>query len=147
MPTAATNTYGMNQLVPMYEPLEECELPVTLPASVSYAKGTVLGPVTATPGLMKAYVDAATDGSGIAKAILPMDCATDASSNITVGSLTAGAAPWGATSKTVNAYFRGTFKTSELVQSGAGAWDAAARADLYARLYFGTDADGVVHIP
>lgn len=147
MPTTATTIYGYARLVPMYEPEEDCEIPVNLPVSVSYAKGTVLGELTASPGTAKAYTDANSDGSGVAKYLLPMDCATDASGNITVGSLTAGAAPFGMTAKSVGVYARGTFKTAELVQSGAGAVDAAALADLGAHLMYGTIADGVVRIP
>lgn len=146
MPTTATNIYGYTSIRPMYEPEEEAAIPVALPASVSYLKGTILGEVAATLGTAKAYVDAAGDGSGVAKYILPLDCATDASGNITIGSATAGAMPFGVTAKVVNVYYRGTFKTSELVQSGAGAFDAAAAADLNAHLISGTLADGVIHI-
>lgn len=147
MPTTATNTWSYTAIRPMYEPDEECLIAVNLPVSVSYTAGTLLGEVTATPGTAKAYVDAAGDGSGVAKYVLPYDCATDASGNITIGSTTAGVNAWGVTSKSVAVYHRGTFKTSELKQAGAGSIDAAAVADLYAHLISGTLADGVIRIP
>lgn len=145
MPSAAQNTYSNNYLVPMYDADEALCQPVNLPASVTYAKGTVLGEVTATPGLFKAYASGSSDGSQVPKAILQYDCATDSSSNITIGAAAGGAA-FGVTAKSVPAYFSGYFKTAELVQSGAGAIDANALSAANWHLISGSVADGVVFI-
>lgn len=145
MPTTATNTYSTDRLVPVYSPEEAKRIEVKLPASIAYAKGTILGEVTATPGTFKAYATAAGDGSGVAKLILEYACATDASGNITFGTTAVGG-PFGETRLTAPAYYKGTFKTAELVQSGAGAIDADAVADLNAHLVSGTLADGVIQI-
>ena len=144
MPSAAQNTYSNNYLVPMYD--EEAPVKhVNLPASVVYSKGTLLGPVTATPGLHKAYASGSSDGSQVPNCILQYDCATDSSGNITIGGA-AGAAPWGVTQKSAPAYIGGYFKTAELVQSGAGAIDANALSAANWHLTDGTVADGVVNI-
>ena len=145
MPTSATNTYSNAGIQPMYDGGEAVQLHVALPASVTYAAGTVLGEVTATPGLFKAYASGSSDGSQVPKAILQYDCATDSSSNITIGAA-AGGAPFGVTSKSVPAYFAGLFKTAELVQSGAGAIDANALSAANWHLVSGSVADGVLNI-
>ena len=145
MPSTAQNTYSNNYLVPMYEPERALVQHVNLPASVTYAKGTVLGEVTATPGLFKAYASGSSDGSEVPKAILQYDCATDSSSNITIGAAAGGAA-FGVTSKSAPAYFAGLFKTAELVQSGAGAIDANALSAANWHLISGSVTDGVLNI-
>ena len=145
MPSSAQNTYSNNYLVPMYDAEDALCQPVNLPNSVTYAKGTVLGEVTATPGLFKAYASASSDGSQVPKAILQYDCATDSSGNITIGA-SAGGAAFGVTHKSAPAYFAGTFKTAELVQSGAGAIDANALSAGGWRLISGSVTDGVVRL-
>lgn len=148
MPATAQNTYSNVQLVPMYEPTQQCQIHVALKASAVYPKGAILGEVTATLGTAALYASGNADGSQVAKYIMPIDAATDASGNITVGSQTAGAAPFGVTYPTVQVYVRGTFKTAELKQTaGAGQVDANAITNLGGRLYNGTVADGTVHIP
>jgi hypothetical protein len=145
MPTAATTTYSGNRLVPVYNAEDALRQPVKLPASVVYAKGTVLGELTATPGTFKAYTSGASDGSQIPKSILEYACATDASGNITLGGAATGG-QFGETRLVVPAYFTGAFKTAELVQTGAGAIDANAVTVLGAHLVSGTLADGVIQI-
>lgn len=145
MPTSPTNIYGLQRLVPVYPLPDVARQPVKLPASVVYARGTVLGEVTATPGTFKAYASGNVDGSQTARCILEYDCATDASGNITFGG-TAGVEPYGITRPVAPAYFIGSFKTAELVQSGAGAIDAGAVTSMGAHLISGTLADGVLVI-
>jgi head decoration protein D len=143
MAASATNTYSADELIPMYPDVPHPMQPVKLPASVTYPKGTVLGEVTATPGTFKAYDDAAVDGTATARCILQRACATDASGNITFGTSATGDA-FGQTHKSAPAFFGGSFKTSDLKQSGAGAIDAAAVTDLGGHLISGTLSNGVL---
>lgn len=143
MPTTATNTYSVDRLVPVYNAEDALRINVKLPASVTYAKGTILGEVTATPGTYAAYASGSSDGSQTPKCILEYACATDASGNITLGT-TASGGPFGETLLAAPAYFQGAFKTAELVQSGAGAIDANAVTKLGAHLVSGTIVDGVI---
>jgi hypothetical protein len=137
MPTAALNTFSNAALQPVYDAGGAKQQHVNLPASVTYARGTVLGEVTATPGLFKAYLTGSVDGSQVPKAILTYDCATDAGGNITVGG-----GNLGQTFKSAPAYFAGTFKTSELT-----GLDAAALTGKPAwNLVSGTVTDGILRI-
>ena len=61
MPINPISTWGMGRLDPFMEPEEASEIAVTLVSSGTYPKGTVLGELTANPGLFKAY---ATGASG-----------------------------------------------------------------------------------
>lgn len=144
MPTTATTTYSADKLDPIYDPELAKLIHVKLQASTTFAKGTVLGEVTATPGTYAPYDDAVATGAQVARVILQYACITDASNNITYGTATGGGA-WGETYLTAPVYYRGSFKTSELPQSGAGSIDAAAVVDL-GRLISGTTADGVLLI-
>lgn len=130
------NTYDPQgqRLDPFYEADDAAEIHVNL-ADGTYPKGTVLGELTATPGTFKAYADANSDGSGVAKAILRYAC-TAASGVITLADEVVGLQR-----RSVDAFYRGVFKTSELV-----GFDAAALADLNGALISGTVADGVVRI-
>lgn len=129
MPTSATNTYSNAGIQPMYDGGEAMLFHVALPASVTYPAGTVLGEVTATPGLFKAYASGSSDGSQIPRAILQYPCITDASSNITEGTVV-GAAPFGVTTKSTPAYFTGFFQTAELTGLDAGGVAAAQKWSL-----------------
>jgi hypothetical protein len=143
MPTTALNTYSEDVLIPMYPDIPHPELPIKLPNSVTYAKGTVLGPVTASPGTYKAYATGNVDGSETATCILKYPIATDASGNHFIGTSTA-ASNFGESRKDCPAYFGGAFKTAEFPSSGAGSLDAAGLADLQGIILHGTLADGVI---
>lgn len=137
MPTTPVNTFSAAVLVPMYPtPPSACQ-PVKLGNSLTLAKGTVLGEVTATPGTFKAYASGNVDGSETPKCILQYDSATDASGNITFGTTAVGG-EFGETHKVAPAYYGGAFKTSELV-----GFDANAATKLGGHLVSGTVADGV----
>jgi hypothetical protein len=120
MPTAAQLTFTNTGIVPFYPGFTPKRHGVKLPNSVTYARGTVLGEITATPGVFKAYASGAVDGSQIPKAILEHDCATDASGNVTLGP-TAGGSEWGQTQPYASAFFAGDFATGELVGLDAAA--------------------------
>lgn len=138
MPTSAQTRYSAaNRLEPMYllggkAPDEQS---VSLAASTTYAKGTVLGELTATPGTYKPYASVNTDGSQVPKCILKYACVTDGSGNITL----TGTAEFGQTSKSAPAYFDGAFKTAELT-----GLDANAVTVLGGHLVSGTVSSGVL---
>jgi hypothetical protein len=142
MPTTATNVFSGAGIVPMYPEPKGCRHHVKLPVSITYAAGTVLGELTATPGTFKAYASGNADGSQNPKAILEYPCATDASGNITVGSA-AGAQSYTVTSKSCPVFFRGTFSCAELTGldataiTNSGGW----------RLLNGSVTSGVLDLP
>jgi hypothetical protein len=138
MPTAASNTYSANRIVPVYDPDEAPRINVKLAASQVIAKGTVMGETTATPGLFKPYASGNADGTQIPKGILEYDCATDAAANITFGGV-AGAGTFGETHLVAPLYIGGYFKTTELT-----GLDANAIAVLQAAFVSGVLADGVI---
>lgn len=61
MPTSAIQSWSGAQIIPLYNPDQAYRsmVQVALPANVVYPQGTILGQVTATPGLYKAYTDTA----------------------------------------------------------------------------------------
>lgn len=117
MPTTAQHTFSAaNRLDPEFQ-TKETILHVALAVSTTYARGTVLGEVTATPGLYKPYATGNVDGSQTPKGLLKYGCSTDASGNITI------LGEWGTTHKTAPmiAPGSGIYKTSLLVGMDAGA--------------------------
>ncbi len=132
MPTAAAITYDPSvRLDPIYGAGEEMEINVKL-ADGTYAKGTVLGEVTATPGTYKAYANGNSDGSELAKGLLRYGC-TVASGVITIAN------EQGVTQVAAPMFTRGIFKTTDLT-----GLDAAGLADLSGNLVSGTIADGII---
>jgi hypothetical protein len=138
VPTAAKNTFSAQALHPCYRGNDALLIRVRLPASVTYAKGTVLGEITASPGTFKAYASGNVDGSQVAKAILALDCATDGSQNVSFGAAVGGS-PWGETEPSAPAYISGYFRSTELV-----GLDANALTNALGRLQSGTVADGII---
>jgi hypothetical protein len=135
-------TYTGGGLEPFIHPEAARKVAVKLDVSLALAKGTVLGRKTAD-NKWKAYADGNADGSQEAKLILCDDVATDASGNHYLGAAAASEHEESYTS--VPAFVSGYFKVSDLV-----GLDAAALADLKARLIFGdnlADAEAVVYIP
>lgn len=118
MPTASVVDFwpAGSRLTPFINPEEAMASMqhVKLPASVTYAAGTVLGEVTATPGLYKAYATGNSDGSQNARVILEYKCVTDASGNINTDE-------WGVGQLTAPVFTTGWFKTEDLVGLDAGA--------------------------
>jgi hypothetical protein len=98
MPTALVQTYSRSKLSPLYNDDGQGKVNVQLIASTTYAAGTVLGEVLATPGVYGAYVSGHADGTQTAKVLLEYACVTDASGNITMDG------EWGATYSSVSAY-------------------------------------------
>jgi len=147
MATSPMNVFSNQKLEPYYETPTPAEDVVTLPASISYLRGTLLGEVTATPGTFKAYTSGASDGSQRPQRILAFDCTTDASGNVTLTSTAGQVGGYlGQTQRGAPAYMKGAFRCEDLVQSGAGAIDANAITTGYLLLKNGTVAAGVVEL-
>lgn len=115
MPTTASMTFSAARLDPYMDPEDAPMIDVGIAASLTLAKGTILGEVTATPGKYKAYASGNSDGSQVPKVILAYAVTTDASGNITVDG------EFGQTRKTVSAYIAGTFLVSDLTGLDANA--------------------------
>lgn len=138
MPTTAQHTFSAaNRLDPIFAPAEEHVIHIALAASTTYARGTVLGEVTATPGTYKPYASGNSDGSQTPKAVLKYGCSTDGSGNVTL------IGEHGITHKSAPAYMPGSgyFKTSELV-----GMDANAVTKLGAALVAGDLTSGIIKL-
>lgn len=142
MPTTPIQTWGMGRLDPFMNPDEASEIAVNLLPSTTFVKGTILGEVTATAGVYRAYLSGAVDGSQVPKGILRYDCVTDASGYITLGGGPAGTSEHGEVSRSTSIFYSGTFKTSELT-----GLDANAITVLQAHLISGSVANGILVIP
>ena len=120
-------------------------------ASLTGGSATLAAAVTGITsyGMYKPYASGNTDGSQIPKCILPYACATDASSNITMGTTSAGG-EFSQTYPTVDAYFSGWFRAEDLPQSGTGAINSNALATANAGYPFflrkGTLVNGIVQL-
>src|SRR5437660_782881 len=116
MPTAAISTWTpSNRLEPYVEPDQAPLINVALGNSLTLAKGTILGEVTATPGVYRAYAAGNVDGSQKAAVILSYTVTTDGSGNITIEG------EWGATRKAAPVYIGGYFATADLTGLDANA--------------------------
>lgn len=69
MPTSAIVTYGGLRVEPV-KAVEESHLDVIKLVNGTYAAGTLVGEVTASPGTYKAYTSGASDGSQIPSHVL-----------------------------------------------------------------------------
>lgn len=136
------HTFTGQKLEPYMYPERALTIPIKLGASLTLAAGTVLGRITAS-NLWKAYSDAASDGSEVARAILQHAVATDASGNHYFGA--AAASEHGQYESNVPAYITGLFADADLT-----GLDANGLADLQGRIILGddlSDANAVVYIP
>lgn len=93
-----------------------------------------------TAGLFKAYASGNTDGSQVAKAILPYDVVTDSAGRIAMVGSALVAGEHGEKSNTIDVWYRGSFYTAELV-----GLDATAIAAL-GRLVYGTSSAGLLQL-
>jgi hypothetical protein len=106
-------------------------------ATTTYAAGTAVGELTATPGTFAPYADANVDGTGVCKGFLQYAVVV-AAGLVTFGTASGGG-PFGQTKTYAPVYFSGAFRTVDLV-----GFDAAALADLNGHLVNGSVADGIV---
>lgn len=124
MPTSAVAVYRPDRLEPLQDPDLARSDNVNL-AVGTYVKGTVLGEVTATPGLFKAYATGNSDGSQVPKMILVQACTVTAPTDGTgVNDISYGD-PNGRTLKSTPAYYRGVFATADLTGLDAGGLTAS----------------------
>jgi hypothetical protein len=109
MPTTATNTYSVDELVPYANPDDAMESMTNekFAPSLTLAKGTVVGKITAS-GLYKAYASGNADGSQIPVGLTRYRVVTDASSNIT------NLAEYGITPTTAPIFHEGEFLLADL---------------------------------
>lgn len=111
---------------------------VNLKASTTFAAGTILGEITASPGTYGPYASGNADGTQNPIGILQYACVTDASGNITFGAGPAGTAEWSQTAKGAPMYEYGEFSTADLT-----GLDANAVTKL-GRLSEGTTSAGIL---
>jgi hypothetical protein len=134
MPTSAQDTFGAQKLEPAFRADLAVVIGVPMGNSLTIAKGTVLGKVT-SGGKYKAYADANSDGSEVARVIAQYDFTTDASGFVTITN-ERGAS----TSKLAPVYCEGYFRSEDLT-----GLDANGAADLGAILV-GDTTTGLLHV-
>lgn len=122
-------TYVGTKLEPYLDADLAREMAVQLTISAHYAKGTILALLDAT-GKYGVYADAGSGGLGIARCILAYDVDVDSAGlhTLTTSSSQIGT-EIGTKMTSVPAFFRGTFRMSDLI-----GMDLAAVADLNGRL-------------
>lgn len=121
MPTTAIATFGAGRVDPLKDPKDGDIEVINLKVSTTFAAGTILGEVTATPGTYAPYASGNVDGSQNPTHVLQYACVTDASGNITFGAGPAGTSEWGQTFKGAPAYRSGEFNCADLVGLDANA--------------------------
>lgn len=135
MPTTAAIQYSGGRLDPLFNADDALAsmIKVQLKASTTFAAGTVLGEVSATPGTYGPYASGNTDGTQTPAVILAYPVTTDASGTIT------NASEWpGVVETTVPCYTQGTFRCQDLT-----GLDANAVTKMAGRLTEGTVASGI----
>lgn len=128
-----TQPYTGQKLEPFECPREAVTESVPFGASLTIAKGTVVG-IKTSDGKWYAYANANSDGTEVARGIAQYNFTTDADGNVTIASET------GVEYHTAPIYVAGTFRTTELT-----GLDAAGVTDL-GRIIAGALADGVLRI-
>ena len=138
MPTS--NTYSMVQT--KLEPIQAPELARTISAkfgaSADIAKGTLLGELTASPGVYAAYDHTAVDGVQVLKGIAMYDIVTDAN-----GIITNLGGPLVSQNLSAPIYYSGYFACGD-VENASELDDAIAAG--YARLVQGNATTGIFAI-
>lgn len=119
MPTLIS-TLTPVKLEPYMAPETARTLACQVTASLTLARGTVVGQVTAT-GKIKAYASGNVDGSEIPKGFLVYDIVTDASGNVVYGATGATLDLTRGQEITAPIYWQGTFLQSELTGLDANA--------------------------
>jgi hypothetical protein len=97
--------------------------------------------VGALAGTSRAYVDAAVDGSGVARTIAHYDCVVNSAGKVIIGTTDATTGQFGEAYDSAPVYVRGVFLCRELV-----GLDQAAINDMNARLESGSVTDGILRV-
>jgi hypothetical protein len=126
---AAIQTYSYKTVTPLYGGDEALKRAVALKPSTTFAAGTLLGEITASPGVFAAYASGNSDGTQNPNRILPYDCITDAAGNITRGSggIVAGGGQYGITDPTADVYVSGVFAIADIPNQDAAGLAKAGR--------------------
>jgi len=142
MPVSPVLTFKVDRIDPIQDD-DKVSLESVNLAVGTYAKGSILGQVTAT-GAFAPYVAANVDGSQTARGILAYSCvvtAPKAGDTTGINDISYGN-EYGITYKVTPMFYRITVATADLVQSGPGAIDAGAVTALGGLLFKGTLANG-----
>lgn len=121
MPTTAITTFGAGRVDPIKDWRSARVEVLNLKVSTTFAAGTLIGEITASPGVYGPYATGNVDGTQNPTHVLQYQCVTDASGNITFGAGPAGTSEWGETYKGAPAYRSGEFSCADLVGLDAGA--------------------------
>jgi hypothetical protein len=108
------------KLEPYIDPRGARTLAGQVTASLTLARGTVVGQITAT-GKLKAYASGNSDGSEIPKGFLVYDIVSDASGNVVYGATGAVVDFTRGQEITAPFYWKGTFLQSDLTGLDANA--------------------------
>lgn len=114
MPTTAIATFGAGRVDPIKSDRSAHVENINLKASTTFAAGTLVGEITATPGTYGAYASANVDGTQLPTHILQYACVVDASGNITLGNAPSGGGEWAQTQKGAPGYRSGYFNCADL---------------------------------
>jgi hypothetical protein len=134
MPTTATLSFSQDRIQPARAPEHAVPWNYAL-VSGTYAKGTLIGRVTAT-GYYGPYNNAASDGTEVARAILEYACVVDSAHLVTIGA----GSEWGQTLPTAPAYVGGYFACEDIPNL-----DASAVTDL-GRIVEGNSTTGILRM-
>lgn len=134
MASSALNTFTNVGLEPHIREDLAVEIPVSDFVDGTYAKGTVLGKVTAN-GKYKAYANANSDGSEVAKLILRYAI-------VVASGVITGLGSQGEASLSAPAFVGGFFRSEDLT-----GLDAAGLADFGGRIVYGDLTTGLVCLP
>jgi hypothetical protein len=137
MPGTALYNFTNVKLEAVMNPDLARTIAVKLKPSTTFARGTILGEITASPGVYGAYDHTANDGRQVAKCILAYDVTTDVNGNPT--GITFPYPPWPDLS--VPAYSSGYFSCADMANVAELAF-ALAQAG-FARLIQGTATAGI----
>jgi hypothetical protein len=135
MPTSATYRYSNTAVDPVFNADDAMAsmVAVKLKASTTFAAGTILGEIAASPGTYGPYASGNSDGTQNPAGILRRAATTDASGNIT------NADEWGDTGLVASMFTQGAFRTQDLV-----GLDANAISKLSGHLIEGSVTSGIV---
>ncbi len=140
MPSTFTTSWTATRVDPLYRPDLALAIDIAIPISTTIPKGTVMGELTASPGVFKAYASGNVDGSQVARGILVYTVTSDASGNITIEG------EFGQTYKTCPVWVKGIFACSDLVGLDAAGLTNMGGALVRGPITVGAGAVGIVKI-